>query len=97
MLDFIARTKSAGLHLSEIKTVLELQRTGQAPCGHVVNMFDERVAEIDSMMQSTAAVRQRISELRDKADRGQEESGLCSIPSAADPSEERREAAVRRP
>ncbi|MBW0106313.1 MerR family transcriptional regulator [Pseudonocardia sp. KRD291] len=97
VLDFIARAKSAGLRLHEIKTVLELQRTGQTPCGRVIDMFDERVAEIDSTMQSMAALRQRIVELRDETDRGQEPSGLCSILSAADPSTELRDPAGRRP
>lgn len=96
VLDFIARAKSAGLRLSEIKTVLELQRTGLAPCGHVMAVLDERVAEIDSMMQHMAALRGRIVELQDKTHRGQGESGLCSILSAADPCEERRETDIRR-
>lgn len=97
VLDFIARAKSAGLHLSEIKRVLELQRAGQAPCGHVVDVLDERVAEIDAMMQSMAVRRQRIVDLLDKTDRGQEGSGLCSILSAADPPGELRDTAAGRP
>lgn len=96
VLDFIARAKSAGLRLSEIKTVLELQRAGQAPCGHVIDVLDERVAEIDSRMQSMAALRSRIVELRDQTDRGQEESGLCSILSAADPAGQLRGPSVGR-
>lgn len=97
VLEFIARARSAGLRLSEIKTVLELQNTGQAPCGHVVDLFDERVAEIDSMMQKMAALRERITELRDNAARGQQQSGLCSILSAADPSDEFPDLPSRRP
>lgn len=84
VLEFIARARSAGLCLSEIKTVLDLQRTGQAPCGHVVNVLD------DSTMQHMAALRQRIIDLRVKSDRGQEESGLCSILSAAEATPGRR-------
>ncbi|RZT85590.1 DNA-binding transcriptional MerR regulator [Pseudonocardia sediminis] len=87
VLNFITRAKSAGLRLSEIKTVLEIQRAGRAPCGHVLGLLDDRVAEIDSTMRSLSTLRQRIIELRDRTDRGLEQSGLCSILSAADPSD----------
>lgn len=53
-LAFIRDAQHAGLTLAEIRGILALRDSGQAPCDHVSSLIDEHLEEID----------RRISELR---------------------------------
>ncbi|MCX4672668.1 heavy metal-responsive transcriptional regulator [Streptomyces sp. NBC_01381] len=53
-LAFIRDAQHAGLTLAEIRGILALRDSGQAPCDHVSELIDEHLEEID----------RRISELR---------------------------------
>lgn len=66
-LDFIRRGQAAGLTLSQIKQVLEIRDGGQAPCEHVGVLLDQRLVDIEAQLQSLAALRGTLVELREAA------------------------------
>ncbi|MET7620392.1 MerR family DNA-binding protein [Streptomyces sp. NPDC005408] len=53
-LAFIRAAQSAGLALAEIRSVLVLRDSGEAPCEHVTTLINEHLAEIE----------RRLTELR---------------------------------
>lgn len=66
-LDFIHRGQAAGLTLAQIKLVLDIRDNGHAPCEHVRDLLDHRLADIDAQLQHLAALRETIAELRAEA------------------------------
>jgi MerR family Zn(II)-responsive transcriptional regulator of zntA len=66
-IDFIHRGQAAGLTLAQIRQVLEIRDGGHAPCEHVRDLLDHRLADIDAQMQRLAALRTTIVALRDEA------------------------------
>lgn len=80
VLRFIARAKAAGLHLSDIKSVLELHGDGHTPCEHVRTTLQQRRSELDRMLAEFAALRDRIQGLLDQDESGADRaSGFCAI------------------
>ncbi|WP_370895050.1 heavy metal-responsive transcriptional regulator [Janibacter sp. GXQ6167] len=75
-IDFIHRGQSAGLTLAQIRPILDIRDQGQAPCGHVRELLDARLADIDQQLAQLAALRGTIAELRDDA--AQPEPDTCS-------------------
>jgi len=68
-LDFIHRGQSAGLTLAQIRQILDIRDHGQAPCGHVRDLLDARLTDIDQQLAHLAALRDTIAALCDQADR----------------------------
>lgn len=66
-LDFIRRGQGAGLTLAQIQQVLEIRDGGQAPCGHVRDLLDQRLAAIEDQLRSLTALRDTLTSLRDEA------------------------------
>jgi DNA-binding transcriptional MerR regulator len=66
-IDFVHRGQAAGLTLAEIKQILDIRDHGQAPCGHVRDLLDARLADIDSKMADLLALRANVAALRDAA------------------------------
>ena len=54
-IDFIHRGQAAGLTLAQIKQILDIRDHGQAPCGHVRDLLDARLADIDAQIAQTFA------------------------------------------
>ncbi|MFF8378208.1 heavy metal-responsive transcriptional regulator [Streptomyces sp. NPDC015661] len=86
-LAFIRDAQHAGLTLAEIRGILTLRDSGEAPCGHVAGLIDQHLAEIDRRM---AELRKTRASLRDLAQRAAEtdpvtcaEAGICNIFSAS--------------
>ncbi len=65
--DFIRRGQSAGLTLAQIKQILDIRDDGQAPCGHVRDLLDTRLTEIDRQLAALTDLRATIATLRDQA------------------------------
>lgn len=65
-LGFIRDAQVAGLTLAEIRSVLDLRDSGQAPCTQVSTLIDQHLAEIDRRM---AELREARAELRELARR----------------------------
>ena len=49
-LDFIHRGQAAGLTLAQIRQILQIRDTGTAPCEHVRELLDTRLAEVDEQI-----------------------------------------------
>ncbi|MCY0933917.1 heavy metal-responsive transcriptional regulator [Streptomyces sp. H34-S4] len=82
-LAFIRDAQHAGLTLAEIRSVLALRDSGQAPCGHVTDLIDQHLEEINRRI---AELRTTRTALRDLALRAAAtdpdtctEGGICTI------------------
>jgi DNA-binding transcriptional MerR regulator len=63
-LQFIRQAKALGLHLDEIKEILDLQHGGQQPCTHVISLLDQRIAEIDRTLTDLQNLRHALTTAR---------------------------------
>lgn len=75
-LDFIRRGQAAGLTLAQIGQVLDIRDRGQAPCQHVTDLLDTRLAVIDRQLAELAQLRTTIADLREDAAAG--DPATCS-------------------
>ena len=64
-LDFIHRGRAAGLTLAQIREVIEIRETGDAPCHHVHQLLTERLADIDRQIADLQALRATLSRQRE--------------------------------
>lgn len=81
LLTFIRQARALGLHLDDVREVLEIRRGGTPPCDAVRNLLDARIAEIDSTVNDLLALRQTLADTRRAADDRPcgEPSSVCSI------------------
>ncbi|ABL79526.1 MULTISPECIES: heavy metal-responsive transcriptional regulator [unclassified Nocardioides] len=66
-LDFIHRGQAAGLTLAQIRQILGIRDSGTPPCGHVHDLLDERLTDLDAQIAQLVALRASLAELRDQA------------------------------
>jgi MerR family Zn(II)-responsive transcriptional regulator of zntA len=66
-LDFIRRSRVAGLTLAQIRDVLQVRDAGTAPCHHVQQLLSTRVDTLDRQIADLQALRDTVAELRDAA------------------------------
>jgi MerR family Zn(II)-responsive transcriptional regulator of zntA len=66
-LDFIRRGRAAGLTLAQIREVLDIRDTGTAPCRHVEQLLEVRLAALDQQIADLQALRANVVQLRDDA------------------------------
>ncbi|MFB7172290.1 heavy metal-responsive transcriptional regulator [Streptomyces sp. NPDC056254] len=66
-LAFIRDAQGAGLSLAEIRSVLALRDSGEAPCGQVTTLIDEHLAEIELRMAELRQTRAALRELARRA------------------------------
>lgn len=74
--DFIHRGQAAGLALAQIRQILDIRDRGQAPCEHVRDLLDIRLADLDQQIARLLELRKTITHLRDQAT--QVEPDTCS-------------------
>lgn len=82
VLAFIRRARALDLHLEEIGDILDLQRGGQQPCGQVLAVVDDHLAEIDRTIADLKALRRSLRSARDVAKAGQRDGQravVCQI------------------
>lgn len=82
VLCFIRRAKALGLQLSEIKNVLDLQRNGEHPCGQVLQLLDQHLADIDRTITELEQLRSALASARRRARKSQrlgKEAVVCQI------------------
>ena len=73
-LDFIHRGQAAGLTLAQIRQILQIRDTGTAPCEHVRELLDTRLAEVDEQIAELGRLRQTIAGLRTAAEQVEPET-----------------------
>lgn len=66
-IDFVHRGQAAGLTLAQIKQILDIRDHGQAPCGHVRDLLDARLADIERQVADLVALRDNVAALRNAA------------------------------
>jgi len=65
--DFIHRGQAAGLTLAQIRQILDTRDRGQAPCEHVRDLLDTRLADLEEQIARLVALREVITQLRNQA------------------------------
>ncbi|MFI8320344.1 MULTISPECIES: heavy metal-responsive transcriptional regulator [Streptomyces] len=66
-LAFIRDAQGAGLTLAEIRSVLEIRDSGQAPCEQVTSLIDQRLSDIEQRMAELRQTRTALRELARRA------------------------------
>ncbi len=66
-LDFIRRSRTAGLTLAQIREVLDVRDAGTAPCHHVQQLLAARLSDLDRQIADLQALRDTVGELSDAA------------------------------
>lgn len=82
VLRFIRQAKALDLTLAEIRDILDLQRHGAVPCGHVTALLDTHIAEIGRTMADLRALRHSLVQVRAAARESQrrgEQAVVCRI------------------
>lgn len=66
-LAFIRDAQHAGLTLAEIRGILALRDSGQAPCDHVSDLIQQHLTEINRRMAELRSTRTALHELAQRA------------------------------
>ncbi|CAN5542843.1 Cu(I)-responsive transcriptional regulator [soil metagenome] len=80
-LGFIRHAQTAGLTLAEIRQVLDISDEGQPPCGHVTDLINQHLADVDHRIRELTATRHLLRQLAERA-AGQNPDdcdGYCAI------------------
>ena len=62
-LRFIRASQAAGLSLGQIKGIIAFRDAGQQPCGHVLQVIDDRAADLDDRIAELTALRDELRRL----------------------------------
>lgn len=63
-LRFIRRSRSLGLRLNEVRSILEISDEGRVPCEHVVTIVDRQLDDIAKQITRLRALRRDLRALR---------------------------------
>ncbi|KGN41639.1 heavy metal-responsive transcriptional regulator [Knoellia aerolata] len=66
-LNFVRRGRAAGLTLKQIREVIDIRESGTAPCGHVQDLLNTRIADLDRQISDLRTLRDTVVHLRDGA------------------------------
>ncbi|MGI8547304.1 MAG: MerR family DNA-binding protein [Gemmatimonadaceae bacterium] len=79
-LHFIIKAKQVGFTLEEIADIFALQDHGKQPCGHVVELLDEKLHATDEQLRALLDYRDRLHHVRTAAaSRARESACVCGI------------------
>jgi MerR family Zn(II)-responsive transcriptional regulator of zntA len=73
-MDFIRRSRAAGLTLARTREILDIRDAGQPPCSHVEDLLAAQLATLDAQIADLTVLRDTVAELHEAV-------------AAADPSE----------
>ncbi|MGW0999509.1 heavy metal-responsive transcriptional regulator [Streptomyces sp. NPDC002523] len=66
-LAFVREAQSAGLTLAEIRSVLAVRDSGEAPCVHVAELVEQHLVDIERRMAELRATRSALRTLAERA------------------------------
>ncbi|TMQ81731.1 heavy metal-responsive transcriptional regulator [Actinomadura soli] len=66
-LAFIRDAQSAGLTLSEIRSILTIRDSGQPPCRHVAELIDRHLTQVEERILELAQARAALTDLKHRA------------------------------
>lgn len=69
-LQFIRRSKIAGLSLAEIREILQVRDAGHAPCAHVAAQLAQQLASLDRQIAELTALRASVADCYQSAAQG---------------------------
>ena len=98
-LQFIRKAQAIGFSLDEIAQILQLSRSGQQPCGHVVTLAQQHLAAVDERIRRLQMFRKQLAaEVAEweKQQPGAACGGLCQLITAARPEIQAENVPVRR-
>src|SRR5262249_44931716 len=56
LLTFVGQARRLGLTLAEIKHIVELRRSGAAPCAHIRAVLEEKAADLEHLLADVRAM-----------------------------------------
>jgi DNA-binding transcriptional MerR regulator len=91
-LRFIRKAQALGFSLDEIAEILQLSRSGKAPCSHVLSLAHQHLAAVDERIRQLRAFRRQLA--TDVAKWNKQRAavtctGLCQFITDAEPATEK--------
>lgn len=86
LLRFIRQARTVGLRLDEIGRIIDLQRSEGRPCSMVIDLLDDRLADIDRTIADLRALRQTLAAARSQAEQAMasgRDAVVCTVIEAA--------------
>ncbi len=68
-LRFVRAAQAAGFTLVQIRGIVDLRDHGHAPCAHVAQLVDGKLAEVRRRMRELAALQDELEQLQERARR----------------------------
>lgn len=65
---FIRQAQAAGLTLRQIGEILAIRDEGRAPCSHVAELVDERLADVERRLEELRATQAQLRQVRSRLD-----------------------------
>lgn len=82
-LAFVRDAQSAGLTLAEIRSILAIRDSGQAPCQHVTSLIGQHLTQVEQRLTALTQARDLLQDLKRRASvtdpAGCSEDQVCSI------------------
>jgi DNA-binding transcriptional MerR regulator len=91
-LRFIRKAQALGFSLDEVAEILQLSRSGKAPCSHVLSLAHQHLAAVDERIRQLRAFRRQLATDVAKWDKQRAAvtcSGLCQFITDAEPATEK--------
>lgn len=91
-LRFIRKAQGLGFTLDEIAEILQLSRSGKAPCSHVLSLAHQRLAAVDERIRQLRVFRRQLATDVAKWDKQRTAvtcTGLCQFITDAEPTAEK--------
>lgn len=66
-LRFVRAAQRAGLTLNEVRSVFEVRDGGEVPCGHVADLIEHKLTEMDERMSALRRTKRELQLLRRRA------------------------------
>lgn len=64
---FIKDAQASGFTLAQVAEILAIRDGGEAPCGHVAALVDERLTEVEQRLRELRAVRSELRAIAGRA------------------------------
>lgn len=78
-LRFIAASRRLGLHLDQVAEILEASDAGGRPCGITRELLDQRIGEVDRVMDELSRLREVLLAVRHSKDADATDSSICPV------------------
>lgn len=78
-LRFIASARRLGLHLDQVAEILEAADSGGRPCGLTREMLDQRIGEVERVLEELGCLREMLLATRHSKDIDATDSNICPV------------------